>query len=233
MSVSEKPLLAALTIVRYPKKFTFFALVAMALHRFPLWANKKIHFWKLLGCGKGGGFSKKPDWQQWAILVVRDEEDLPDTQPDLLKNLYGKFIASWYTCWQCETQTFLLEPLSGHGKWDRQEPFGKLSQKAISTDKIAILTRATIRPSKLGRFWANVKQTADLLNTSPGLLYTVSIGEIPFIKQATFSIWKNVEDMQAFAYRTQHKDVIQKTRDEKWYKEELFVRFRILREFKN
>ena len=233
MSVSEKTLLASLTIIRYPKKFTFFALVAMALHRLPLWTNKKIRFWKLLGCGKGGGFSKKPDWQQWAILVVREEEDSQDTQQNLLKTMYGKFIAGWYTWWNCETYTFLLEPVSGHGCWDSHEPLGTLPFKKDHTGKVAVLTRATIRLNKLLRFWEHVKDTADSLQSANGLLYTVSIGEVPFIKQATFSIWNSIDDMNAYAYSTLHKEVIRKTREEKWYREELFVRFKILSEFKS
>jgi hypothetical protein len=42
----------------------------MAIHRFPLWFNKKISFFKLMGCGKNGTFDKNPDWQQWGILTV-------------------------------------------------------------------------------------------------------------------------------------------------------------------
>ncbi len=230
MNISTDTLLVSLTIIRYPKKFIFFALLAMAIHRLPLWTNKKIHFWKLLGCGKGGGFSKKPDWQQWAVLVVRDKEVLPHTQQAMLKVLYGKFIAGWYSFWKCKIRTFILEPLSGHGAWNDKAPFGILQDKKDHSGKVAVLTRATIRLTKLSRFWGHVKDTSDVLHSASGLMYTVSIGEIPFIKQATFSIWASIEDMYAFAYKTKHKEVIQKTRDEKWYSEELFVRFRIVNE---
>lgn len=230
MSNSTDTLLVSLTIIRYPKKYIFFALCAMAIHHLPLLFNKKIRFRKLLGCGKGGGFSKTPDWQQWAILTVRDEAMLPGTQQDLLKVLYGKFIAGWYRCFQCETHTFLLVPVSGHGSWDGQQPFGPIPHTTNYSGKVAVLTRATIRLNSLSRFWAHVKGASDLLHTANGLLYTVSIGELPFIKQATFSIWNSVEDMKAFAYQTRHKEVIKKTHEEKWYSEELFVRFRIVAE---
>lgn len=225
----DESIITSLTIIRYPKKYIIFALLAMALHRLPLLLNKKIYFWKLLGCGKGGGFSKTPDWQQWAVLTVRDNEPLPGTQQALLKMLYGKFIARWYACWKCETTTFLLEPLSGHGAWDNKMPFGALPEKNVYAGKIAVITRATIRLTKLGRFWKHVKDTSDELSKADGLLYSLSIGEIPFIKQATFSIWSSMEDMKAFAYQSRHKDIIQKTREEKWYREELFVRFRMIK----
>ncbi|MFT3705055.1 MAG: spheroidene monooxygenase [Agriterribacter sp.] len=228
----DKPLVVALTIIRYPKKYVFFALLAMALHRLPLITNRSIYFWKLLGCGKGGGFSKKPDWLQWGILVVRDDAHLPDTHSTLLKNWYGSFITSWYKWFECKTHTILMQPSSGHGTWDGKEAFGNLRDKTTHTGQIAVLTRATISIKKIRRFWAHVPGTSAALKNAQGLAFSVSIGEVPFIKQATFSIWNNVEAMISFAYSMQqHTDVIQKTRKEKWYSEEMFVRFEIIKEF--
>ncbi|MGN6492164.1 MAG: spheroidene monooxygenase [Agriterribacter sp.] len=219
--------IASLTIVRYPRRHIFMALLAMAVHRVPLILNRRILFCKLLGCGKGGGFSKTPDWRQWAILVVREQESMSHTQPIQLKKLYGNFIAGWYKYWKCEVNTILLEPVSGHGTWDGKAAFGILPLKAGYNGRVAVLTRATIRLRKLGRFWDHVNDTSALMQKAPGLEYSVSIGEVPFIKQATFSIWSSMEEMKAFAYATQHADVVQKTRSEKWYKEEMFVRFKI------
>ena len=67
------------------------------------------------------------------------------------------------------------------------------------------------------------------MSSAKGLITSYGIGEMPWIKQATFSVWESKEDMKNFAYSVhEHKDVIRKTRSENWYKEELFVRFRIL-----
>ena len=64
----------SLTILRYRKRFIPFALLSMMLFRLPLWLNKKISFWKLLGTGKSGTFDKHPDWQQWGILGVQSSK---------------------------------------------------------------------------------------------------------------------------------------------------------------
>jgi hypothetical protein len=43
-------------------------------------------------------------------------------------------------------------------------------------------------------------------------------------------VWESVQAMQQYAYRdVRHREVIQLTRQEGWYSEELFARFRVLR----
>ena len=67
-------MLCSLTIVRYPKWWGFFGIFSMALFRLPLWLNKEISFYKLMGCGKNGTFDIHPDWQQWCILIVYKDD---------------------------------------------------------------------------------------------------------------------------------------------------------------
>ncbi len=65
--------------------------------------------------------------------------------------------------------------------------------------------------------------------SAPGFQTSFGIGEVPWIKQATFSIWSSKADMKAFAYQMhEHATVIAKTRKEKWYSEDLFMRFKPL-----
>jgi hypothetical protein len=217
-----------LTIIRYPKKFIYFALLAMAIHRFPLWFNKNISFFKLMGCGKNGTFDKHPDWQQWGIFTV-NKMPLQSSSLDkgeVIAKLYGKLIASWFRLFNCETWTIFLNPIEGHGSWDGKNPFGKIEKSTEYAGPIAILTRATIRVSKLNAFWKNVAGVAQQMASAEGLITSIGIGEIPFIKQATFSIWKSKDDMKKFAYQMhQHQEVIKKTRKENWYSEDMFVRF--------
>lgn len=59
-----------------------------------------------------------------------------------------------------------------------------------------------------------------------GLLFAIGIGEVPIVQQATFSLWENSRLMQQYAYRSpHHKEVVKRTRELGWYKEELFARF--------
>ncbi len=217
-----------LTIIRYPKGRTYFALLAMALHRLPLWFNTNISFFKLMGCGKNGTFDKHPDWQQWGIFAVRKQSlniNIVE-EAGLTRQLYGSFIHNWIRFFKCETWTIFLEPIEGHGSWDGKQPFGPLAKNTTYNGSIAILTRATIRISKLKAFWQNVNGVAVQMAGANGLITSIGIGEMPFIKQATFSIWQSREAMKQFAYQMQqHTEVIKKTRQDRWYSEDMFVRF--------
>ena len=215
----------ALTIIRYSKIKIPFAFLAMAIHRIPLTLNKKCSFWKLLGSGKNGTFDQQADLQQWGLLTVWDSEESFNT-------FYKKsFISTWWKTFASESYTILCIPLTSHGLWDGREPFGKANNSAYN-GPVAVLTRATIRFNRLKNFWSNVDKVAKLMLNSKGYITSFGIGEAPFYRQATFSVWKSLDDVKAFAYQSEeHKEVIKKTRDENWYSEELFARFKPIASF--
>jgi hypothetical protein len=215
-------MLVTLTIIRYPVKFIPFGFIAMGLFRLPLSMDKNISFFKLMGCGKNGTFDKQPDIRQWAILTVH-KNNLQN------ENSVSPFISHWLKIFQCEIYSLRLKPVEGHGDWDGMKPFGVLPVKSDFNGSLAVLTRATIRLSKLKYFWKHVAPVAAIMKTSKGFLMSVGIGEVPWIKQATFSVWENKESMKSFAYQMrQHTEVIKKTREEKWYSEDMYIRFQIL-----
>ncbi|MDB5144495.1 MAG: hypothetical protein JWQ66_3208 [Mucilaginibacter sp.] len=213
-------MIVSLTIVRYRKLFIPFALLAMAIHRRPMRMQKDCAFWQLLGTGKNGTFSLAPDWQQWGLLAVWDNRE------DFERFYERSFIAKWWNTFGVEKWTILCEPLQSHGKWDGKEPFGNPNITGYN-GPIAILTRATVRMNRLKNFWANVDDVSDLMRKSPGYITSLGIGERPLYRQATFSVWNSLDNVKAFAYGSrEHAEVIKKTRDEGWYSEELFARFK-------
>lgn len=216
-------MIVSLTIVRYPKRFIPFAFLAMAIHRFPLWFNEQCSFWKLLGCGKSGTFDIHPDYQQWGLLAVWEQE------ADFRHFKNNSFIGKWWKNLCLEQWTILCEPVESHGKWSGKEPFGNPKIKNHE-GLVGVLTRATIRPSRLKNFWRNVPKVAAIMDQSKGFITSVGIGEAPFYMQATFSVWESLDDVKQFAYKDQeHAEVIKLTRKEDWYSEELFARFKILK----
>jgi hypothetical protein len=205
----------------------------MALFRIPLFSKKDIVFSKLMGCGKNGTFDIHPDWNQWAVLIFTKKKPDPEsfkTDPEnALATLYGSFISSWWRRFHCETWTIVLELTEGHGSWNGVKIIPDANRKISPEGPVAVLTRATIRLQKLPDFWKNVGPVAMQMQHAEGLITSIGIGEMPFIRQATFSLWQSIDQMKKFAYSMQeHRDVIQKTRKEKWYSEDMFLRFRPL-----
>lgn len=216
-------MMVSLTIVRYRKALIPFALLAMAVHRLPMMFQHGCTFWKFLGSGRNGTFDLQPDWRQWGLLAVWKQED------DYNQFSTSSFVTKWWRLLGAESWTVLCQPLQSHGKWDGEEPFGKPAD-AIPKGPVAVLTRATIKISRLKNFWSHVDEVADLMTQAPGYITSIGVGEAPVYRQATFSVWESFDAMKAFAYGSkQHAEVIKKTRSEGWYSEELFARFAIIK----
>lgn len=218
------------TIVRYPKVLAWAGFFSMACFHFPLYLNKRTFFYKLMGCGKNGTFDKRPDLRQWCLLVVTHiAEDGLNNRNVNEKKIYGSFITGWWKFFKCKKWTIVLEPIAGRGTWDGKKAFGPLPKSSEYEGMIAVLTRATIRPGRLHNFWKHVDRVAKKMSSSKGFITSLGIGEVPWIKQATLSFWESKESMRAFSYKmVEHTEVIRKTREEKWYSEDMFVRFKII-----
>ena len=94
---------------------------------------------------------------------------------------------------------------------------------------VAIITRATLNYSKLFEFWNSVPKASKAIKNAKGVKWFKGIGELPFVQQATFSIWDNLQSVKDFAYKNaDHSEIVKKTKKRKWYKEDLFSRFVVL-----
>jgi hypothetical protein len=224
---------AALTVARYPRGLFPLAILSMAWFRLPLWLDRRNLHWKLMGSGRNGSFDIRPDLDQWAVMVFRESPfptDLPTGKDrKALDALYGRAIPAWWRFFGCETWTVLLRVVGGHGTWDGKSLAVRPADTPPADAGIAVLTRATIRWRRLRAFWSNVPPVSSQFFRAPGLVLSLGIGEAPFTRQATFSMWRSEADMKAFAYRSaEHREVIARTRKEGWYSEDMFLRFEVL-----
>ena len=181
-------------------------------------------FYKLLGSGHGKGFSIKPNFYRYGLVCTwQDEKAAADffERSELMQEYKAHTFESW-TCY--------LHPLQSHGQWDKQEPFTPATTINYSSGPLAVITRASINWKALPNFWRFVPQSSKALDDAEGLLCSIGLGELPLIRQATFSIWESAEAMKNYAYRNpKHQEVIKRTRAENWYSEELFARFIVTR----
>jgi len=178
-----------------------------------------LRFYKLLGTGKPG-FDPMPDWNTYAILQVWTDEKAADLffNDSLLFQRYNN----------CSKTHFVLflKNIVSRGEWDGHIPFEKHREIDNSNPYLVVLTRATIKAKFLFRFWKSVPESQERLNENTGLIYTKGIGEVPFKQMATVSLWRSQDDLENFAYGEKgHLGAIKKTRELRWYSEELFSRF--------
>jgi hypothetical protein len=192
-----------------------FALLAMALDRIILKRSRNVGFFKSLGTGKGETFTPlDANPLRWGLIAqVNDIDDFDRSfiVKQWRKNSINEFRA-------------ILEPISSHGKWSKQEPFTP-SVKDWDGQVVAI-TRARIKFTHNFRFWRAVPPVTSSLHDSPGLIAALGIGEAPIGLQGTFSIWESSDALRQFAYRGEaHNAAIAATKKYGWYSEELFSRF--------
>ena len=194
----------------------------MAGDRRGLRRQQGLTFNKLLGTGSGRTFTMRDaDVHHWALLTV-----FTGLAPAVaFEN--SRILDTWQRI-AAETLRVRMRPLSTRGRWSGQEPFDP-GTPARWDGPVAALTRARIRPSKFATFWSSVPPVALDLNSRPGLLASMGIGEAPVGLQGTFSVWASGKALTAFAQRgAAHRQVIAETHRRQWYGEELFARFAVL-----
>jgi heme-degrading monooxygenase HmoA len=198
----------------------FWALSMMQLAHKSLKLVRGQSFYKLMGSGRGLGFNAFPDWSTYVLLQVWESEEAAQGFFDTAE------IIQRYQRRSIEVWTVYLKNVSSHGQWDGSNPF-QADELLSNTQIIFVLTRATIKWHKLVSFWRYVPTSHQPLKDNNGLIYTKGVGELPIIQMATVSVWKDIESLNNFAYNSkEHREAINKTRQLKWYKEELFARFK-------
>ena len=171
------------------------------------------------------GFSLRPDFSTYALLSVWDSED-DKKQAFAIHPFYSHFLTDLQ-----RSASMHYAPSIPMGSGAVSRPL--LCKKPLGDKPIGVITRATLNPSRLIDFWRHVPQASQAIKEAKGVGFFKGIGEWPFVQQATFSVWESAEAIRTFAYVSQaHASIVKKTRERKWYKEDMFNRFEVLSEEK-
>ena len=212
------------------------ALLRMATGRRRLRGLPGLRFAKLLGTGRGRTFTPgDADPHHWALLTVWDDAAALD------RRAHAPVLDAWSRA--CDEELVVrMRPLTSRGRWSGREPFGPAAgagadpgsdpgsaEGAVHHDgPVAVVTRARLRPTRALSFWRAVPPVVPDLHGAPGLRLAFGIGEAPVGLQGTFSLWDSPADVVAFAHGSAaHREVVRRTRPERWYAEELFARLAV------
>lgn len=184
---------------------------------------------KVMGSGHGGGFSLRPSATHQGLICTFSHIDLA------LKFLDSPAVQAYRSrareCW-----TGVLSVQSARGHWDKQAWQASTPQSLGSegdneqTPKtpFAVLTRASIVPTKAMAFWRYAPAAQADLGQAPGCLLAMGLGEAPLVRQCTFSLWQDTAAMLQYARQGAHQVASAAAYKHQFFSESLFVRMQVL-----
>jgi len=180
-----------------------------------------LQFCKVLGSGLNGGFSTTPSLTKQGFFCVFDTADhaarFQESSPILKAyqdHAHEFFIAT-------------LQAYSSRGSWSGFS-MSCSDPNPPSSGPIASLTRASIRPSKAVQFWKKAKPAEDAIAHASGKILTAGVGEAPYFRQATFTIWDNAHCLEQYAQQGAHLAAIKAAYGQTYFSESMFTRFRVM-----
>ena len=222
--------LVTVTILNFPVGQRYRAFANMGRWLMKPFTTPGLGFQKMMGTGKN--FGLWPDFSRYVFVGVWEAE----TQA---RSFFGSahwqtFLPEQASSTQTQPATLYLQPIKSHGLWDGIDPFSpgnNVPGPAAENTPIAVLTRASIRTGALLDFWRNVPDARKRIGEQgDNLIMALGAGEKPIVQQCTISVWKSAALVDQFAYRQSgHREIVKKTKQRKWYSEELFARFVVLK----
>lgn len=184
---------------------------------------------KVMGSGHGGGFSLRPSATHQGLICTFSHLDLA------LQFLDSPLVQAYRSrareCWRG-----VLSVQSARGHWDKQawqasspESLGQQGQaESDRSAPFAVLTRASIVPTKAMAFWRYAPAAQADLAQAPGCLLAMGLGEAPLVRQCTFSLWQDTAAMLQYAHQGAHQAASAAAYRHQFFSESLFVRMQVL-----
>ncbi|WP_408595668.1 hypothetical protein [Limnohabitans sp.] len=180
---------------------------------------------KVMGSGHGGGFGLRPSATHQGLICTFTHFELA-----------MQFLASsWVQAYRDRARELwsgVLGVQSARGQWDKQAWLATapdaLDGPVASQGPFAVLTRASIVPTKAMAFWRYAPAAQAGLSQSEGCLLSMGLGEAPLVRQCTFSLWQNQAAMLQYAHQGAHQLASAAAYKHQFFSESMFVRMQVL-----
>jgi heme-degrading monooxygenase HmoA len=194
------------------------AMARLGTDRVRLARTPGLAFWRLLGTGRGNDTGPSADLRRTAMFAVWDSPEALDafSAESAIARRWESAQEAWHV---------RLRGVGGHGSWRGVDVLAGL-EPGVPDGPVAIITRAQVKRAAWRSFSAAGPAVNEELHRAEGLIDVVGIGEAPVGRLGTFSVWNSMADARRFANSMpHHREVVRRTRNEKWYGEEMFGRF--------
>ncbi len=208
---------AVLVLVDIAPDSFLWGLSRYVIGRFSLRNIHGLQFFKVLGSGFEGGFSTKPSFHKQGLFCVFDSE-----QHAKQFRTHSTLVQS-YLKHSREFFAVTLNTFSTRGSWANTQL--DVTANAPVSGPIASLTRAAIKPLKANAFWKNAQPAEVSINQSEGVILSAGLGEAPYLRQATFTIWEDETALNAYAQQGAHLAAIKAAYGQQYFSESMFTRF--------
>ena len=170
----------------------------------------------------------------YLVFDLGDNNNFNSSEVSIGRKLYrdgtSEYFMNGLTCRLLDIQEFLNDV--GIGKQQHiiisQGQITEILNAKPEDHRITIEEASGILPYKLKKDKAlkRIESGEKEIKRAKDVEFYKGIGELPFLAQATFSVWKNLDSVMNFAYKSKdHSDIIKKTRKRNWYSEDMFTRF--------
>jgi spheroidene monooxygenase len=170
-----------------------------------------------MGSGKNGGFSIHPSGTHQALFCVFQD------MASLERFYQSSRLLRWYREHAQDFFSVKLKAYSIKGQWSGFAPH--ITAEAPTSGPIVSITRASIKPRYCIPFWRKQPAAEISLEQSAGCIIAAGVGEAPFFRQATFTIWESQAAMDQYARQGAHQNAIRASLSGHYFSESMFSRY--------
>lgn len=217
MTTASLPTVAVMLLVRTRPGARLWGLSRVMLGERGLRGVRGLRFARALGSGRGGGFGLVPSLEHQGLFTLFDDDAAADAFIDHSPAVHA------YRKHAGDLWIAKLRATACRGSWAGVRM--AVTREPDPDAPVAALTRASIRPGRAWAFWRHSPASQAGLAVASGCRLAIGLGEAPFLRQATFSLWDDTAAMDRYARQGAHQAAIRAAAQHSFFSESMFVRF--------